>query len=472
MKQSEVIAWVIERTALRGVRYAARGRDGWQKSGGSLWPLQTDAPPLEETDGIPTESVPEEGTVVEDDKPLVRAVREAKRDTGARQIVLALPLSRLLVQVMKFPSEMRDDLADAVALQMDKLSPFAGEDLSISHEVLSEGENEIWVLGAAMPTVVFEEVGAALQLSKLHIARTDIASLGWFRTLCGPLNLTHPGRRVLLMDMDDGWDLVVIDHGVPVLMRGLGVMPDTDTLIREITLSFLNAELEAGALTPSEVLVISATPPPPEQTARITELLGAPVRHHRPPEEDGGADGVAIRTYEAATMDLTPAVWRNAVKEARINRRVRTGIALAMGLWAIIMATLFSVPAFYKQMTKRTRAQSVAHAKAFKQVSDMRERVRLIQSYMDYSNSALELLRISTELLPDHITLSSFTYTKEDGVKISGDADTPQLVYDYVDAMNADPLFKGKVTPTGPNATAQGKQAFKIDARLQEAPQK
>jgi len=259
--------------------------------------------------------------------------------------------------------------------------------------------------------------------------------------------------------------LIVIDHGVPVLMRGLGVIPDTETLIREITLSFMNAELEAGTLTPSEILVISATQPTAEQSAQITELLGAPVRHHLPPDMDGGADGVAIRTYEAATMDLTPLVWRNAVKEARTNKRVMTGVAIAMAGWALIMGTLFSVPAVYRQMTKRTRALSNAHAPAHKQVSDMRDRVRLIQSYMNYTNSALELLRISTELLPDDITLFAFTYDKESGIRITGEADTSSLVYDYVDAMKEEAIFE-TVTLTGPSTTARNKQKFDIDAKF------
>ncbi|MCL1919695.1 MAG: hypothetical protein FWG50_01245 [Kiritimatiellaeota bacterium] len=465
------MAWVVERTALRGVRYVARGRDGWQKSGNGLWPRQQEAAPPADPADEAAQAAPEEGTVVDADKPLARAVKEAKGAMGARQVVLALPLSSLLVQVMKFPSEMRDDLADAVALQMDKLSPFAGDELSVSHEVLSEGETDIWVLGAAMPAVVFEDISTALQLSKLHIARTDIASLGWFRTLCGPLNLMRPGRRVLLMDMDDGWDLIVIDHGVPVLMRGLGVIPDTETLLREITLSFMNAELEAGSLTPAEVLVVSADKPTAEQAAQITELLGAPVRHHPPPDPDGGADGVAIRTYEAAPMDLTPAVWRNAVKEARTNRRVMTGVAIAMAAWALIMGTLFSVPAVYKQMTNHTRTKSLNHAKQYKQVSDMRERVRLIQSYMSYTNSALELLRIATELLPDDITLYAFTYTKEEGIKISGEADAPSLVYDYVDAMKEESIFETVNFP-GASTTAKGKQKFEIDAKLRGAQKK
>jgi hypothetical protein len=149
-----------------------------------------------------------------------------------------------------------------------------------------------------------------------------------------------------------------------------------------------------------------------------------------------------------------------------------TGVAAAMLAWALIMVTLFSVPAVYRQMTKHTRGQSAAHAPTFKQVSNMRDRVRLIQSYMNYTNSALELLRISTELLPpEGITFYGFTYSKEDGVKISGEADTASLVYDYVDAMKEEPIFETVPLP-GLSTTAKGKQKFEIDARFHGAQKK
>jgi hypothetical protein len=64
-----------------------------------------------------------------------------------------------------------------------------------------------------------------------------VAALGWFRSLCAPLQLGRPGRRLLLMDPDDGWELMAIDHGVPVLVRGLGALPDVASLVREMTLS-------------------------------------------------------------------------------------------------------------------------------------------------------------------------------------------------------------------------------------------
>jgi hypothetical protein len=403
--------------------------------------------------------------VVEADKPLARAVRAAKSALGARQVVVALPLSRLLVRVLKLPLEVRDDLTDAVALQMDKLSPFPGEELSVGYEILNETESSLWVFAAAMPAAIFEELGLALSLASMQIVRTDVSALGWFRSLCGPLQLTRPGRRVLLMDPDDGWDLLVLDHGVPVLVRGLGELPDTNALIREMTLSLLNVELDVGHSPVTDVLIVSKDAPDADRVSRLEALLGAPVRHQVPPSEDGGVEGVAVRTGEGAALDVTPQVWRDAVKEARIRKRVLTGVAAASAVWALFMGVLFAGPQVYKQLTERTRAACKAHATAYKQVSDTRERVNLILTYMDRTYSPLEMLRLVSGYLPQGIDLTEVSYKREDGMKITGEADMKSLVYTFKDAVTENALFES-VSLTGPTLNSKNRHRFVVDAKF------
>lgn len=457
MAKSEVIALIAGGGLLRGVRYAPRGRDGWTRAGGGVWPVEKP----QVTDAGEAEP---QGTAVEADKPLTRAVRAAKRALGARQLTVALPLSRLLVRVLKLPIEVRDDLTDAVTLQMDKLSPFPGEELSVGCEILSETETSLWVFAAAMPAAVFEELGDALRVANLQIVRTDVAVLGWFRSLCGPLQLTRPGRRVLLMDPDDGWDLLVLDHGVPVLVRGLGQISDTDTLVRELTLSLLNVELDVGHSPITEVLFVSNEAPASERVEQLGALLDVPVRYQPLPSDDGGVEGVAVRTGEGAAMDLTPQVWRTAMKDARVRKRVLTGVAFATTVWALLMGTLFAGPLVYKQLTERSRAESKSHAVAYKQVSDTRERVNLILSYMDRTYSPLEMLRLTSGYLPPGITLTGLSYRREDGMKITGEADVPTLVYDFKNAVTEDPLFE-TVSLSGPT-TSRGKHKFEVDAKF------
>jgi hypothetical protein len=474
MNPNDCIVWAFEEKLLRSVRYGVRGRESWVKAEAGVWPIVEQPKEATPEEGAPETPATEAGEVVEADKPLARAVREAHAAMPVKQIILSLPLSGLLVQVLKFPVEMRDELAEAVSLQIDKLSPFGGEELTTSHEVLAETETDLWVLCAAMPAVTFDVIGAALSLEKIHVKRTDISGLGWFRTLCAPLQLTRPGRRVVLMDLDDGWDMIIMDHGIPVLIRGMGHQPDTDSLLREITLSFMNAELEAGSCVASEVLIVTNNPPDADRDARIQKLLDAPVTYHKPPHEDGGVEGVALRTRENATMDLTPASWRQAIEEARIAKRVYTGIGIAMTLWVLFMGFLFGAPSYYKFRIDRCKAYSKAHSNAYKQVADTRSRVKLIESYRDRTRSSLEMLRIASESMPQGITLLNFVYKKDEGFKVSGDADNPSMVYAYKDAIteyqNPDtqkPLFE-TVTLTGPSAS-KGKHKFDIDARFEGA---
>lgn len=471
MNQKDCIVWAFEQTLLRSVRYGLRSRENWVKAESAVFPI-TEKPLEASPEDSATETPTNTGEVVEADKPLARAVREAHAATHVKNVVLSLPLSRLLVQVMKFPVEMREELADAVSLQMDKLSPFGGEELTISHEVLAETETDLWVLCAAMPSITFDDIGAALSLEKIHVTRTDISGLGWFRSLCAPLQLTRPGRRVVLMDLDDGWDMIIMDHGIPVLIRGMGHQPDTESLVREITLSFLSAELEAGSCVASEVLIVTNNLPDAERDNVIHTLLDAPITYHKPPLEDGGVEGVALRTREHATMDLTPAIWRQAVAEARIAKRIYAGIGVAMTLWVLIMGVLFGAPTYYKFKMDRCKAYSKAHDKAYKQVSHTRSRVQLIESYRDRTRSSLEMLRIASDSLPKGITLLSFVYKKGEGFKVSGEADDPSMVYTYKDVItnyqDADagkPLFD-VVTLKGPSAS-RGKHKFDIDAKFE-----
>jgi hypothetical protein len=463
---SEIIALLAEGGVLRGVKFVPRGRDGWARTGGGVWPAAAakDAAPSE-PDAEGAEAVPEANeTTVEADKPLTRALVAAQSALGVRRVVLALPLSHVLVRVLKMPLEVRDDIADAVALQMDKLSPFPGEELAVGCEVLCEGENHLWVFTVALPAAVSDGLGAALREARLQVIRTDVAVLGWLRSLSAPCQLMRHGRRVVLMNPDGVWDLLVLDDGVPVLVRGLGAQATVDDVARDLTLSLLNVELEAGRGALVEVLVVSKDAPPPEFLDKLRAVTGVDVRHAVPPSDDGGVEGVALRTGEGASLDLTPQAWRDEIRETHFRKQMMVGVGIALSIWAVFMGVLFAGPLVYRQLTARERAVSKTHFKAHKSVSDTRERVRLIESYTDRSYSSLEMLRTVSGYLPDGITLVSFAYKRNDGVKVKGEADQSTIVYDFKDAVTEDPLFDA-VNLTGPTVS-RGKHTFDVDAKF------
>ena len=78
--------------------------------------------------------------------------------------------------------------------------------------------------------------------------------------------------------------------------------------------------------------------------------------------------------------------------------------------------------------------------------------------------------------LPEGITLSSWDYKRDDGVRVRGDADTAEATYAFKDAMDAlaagddeeggEPIF-GSVILNGPNAS-KGKYSFNLDCQYEK----
>lgn len=470
MAKSELIALLSEGGVLRGVRLAPRGRDGWARTGEGEWSLT--APAVAEDSPAPAseapmpEAVSDAGTVAAEDTPEVRAFSAARRELGANQVVLGLPLSSLITHIFRVPVELRDDLQSTVELQMEKLSPFTNENQTVGYEILSETEENLVVFAAAMPQTVADGLEETLSHAKLNVVRIDAAVLGWYRALCGPCDLTRAGRQALLVDVDGTWELLLIDHGVLVLARTLAPREDAESVARELLLSLLYAESTAGARPLERILFVSSSGTVEEATKQtIARDLSLPAEEMVLPDLFGGVEGIAYRATEAGSLDLTPQAWRDAMREQVARRRVAFGSAVAASIALVGLITLFTGPMIFSQMTKHVRKESSAHRMAYKRVSDMRERVRLIETYMDRTKSPLEMLRLISENLPEGITLTSVTYKRADGVKISGEADQPTSVYTFKNAVTENPLFQN-VTLTGPSAS-RGKHKFDIHATFQ-----
>lgn len=461
MVKGDFITLALEQQCVRGGKFAPAGREGINRSDSGEWPIEE---VLLEGDEVVEPGEPEV-------QPLTVALQAAEDELAERECVLALPLSKVLVRIQKMPLEVRDDLQEVMELQMDKLSPFPGEELAVGYEVLSESESDLWVCAAALPAQVFEEIGGSVEGAKLHVVRSDLSALGWLRSLYGPLKLMRSGRRVLLLNLGDGWDLLVVDGGTPVLARGLGFLSDSGDLVRELTLSLLNVELEAGPGAVVEAIVVSSEAPSDEIVDRLGELLGVEVQHVVPPDVAGGVEGVARRTVEGATLDLTPQSWRDVARESRTRKRVVIGVGIAAAIWAVLVATLYMGPFVYQKLTARTRRALALHAAAHKRVSDTRERVNLIMAYTDRTRSALELLRLTSANLPMGVELLGFTYRRDDGVRISGEADSPTLVYELKNLLDREDEIFESVTLIGVSAS-RSRHKFDIDAKFREAVQR
>lgn len=422
-------------------------------------------------------------------------LRALEPGASGREAVLALPLNRLLVRLVRVPSG-----ADPVETALPVLkaaSPYPDEELTVSCEAVREDESGQVMIAAALPErSADDDLGEALDAAKLSVVRIDSLALGQLRGVWNALGESNQ-RRLVLLDSVDCLSLFVLDGDQPTAIRAV---TDRADLRREVTLTLLAAEDFGGPSPLTEIVVVESDVSDTgdsdksdtsdlrderrslvaqvPQVPQVKEILPsdfalladfAPVR-----TVTVGADvalaGVAERAKEAATLNALPASWRELLEETRFKSKLVTFLSVAGGLWLLVMAVLFGVPMGYEFMTGREKEQSRQHARQYRAVKEMKEKVDVVRKYSDHARGALEIMKAVSDRLPEGVTLSSWSYRRDEGVRVTGETPVKDETYalkDTIEALTAgegeaaEPIF-GRVDLSGVTA-AKGGFRFTLD---------
>ena len=419
-----------------------------------------------------------------------------------REAVLALPLNRLLVKMVRVPQE-EDPVAFSEPV-LKGLSPFPDDALTVSCETVRDDEKGRVVIAAALPESAADDIGEALDAEKLSVVRIDSLALGQLRGVWNALGESS-GRRLVLLDSPDCLSCIVLDGDQPSAIRAI---TDRANLWREVTLSLLEAEDFGGARKLDEIVVVEAERgeayPPSEASCVAGAMRGEsfPLQDKDEPSTSGsgkdsasplsvlssfapirritvGADaalvGVAERAADEGGLNALPESWRELLEETRFKAKLIKCLAIAGGVWLLIMAVLFGVPTAYNFMTDHQKSLSKQHQRQYAAVKEMKAKVDLIHKYSDHARGALEIMKALSDRLPEEVTLSGWNYNREEGVRVSGDAETAEAVYKFKDEMDAladggdgegERIF-GAVELNGPNAS-KGGHRFDLDCQYQK----
>ncbi len=389
------------------------------------------------------------------------------------EAVLALPLSRLVVKMVRVSEE--EDAVAAASGILAAISPFPDEPLTVSCETVRETEKGRVVLAAALPEGAADDIASALDAAKINVTRVDILSLGELRGLWPQLSDGRTGvRRLVLLKGVDCLSLFVLDDDQPSAVRAITSEGD---LRREVMLSLLEAEDFGGTKPLSEIV-----------TAGDVDVSGlesfASVRRLETGEDRIALalKGVEERTGEQSSLDALPESWREVLEETRFKAKLKKFLAISGGIWALVMLVLFGVPFVFGLLTDRQKSLCKEHSRQYKSVLAMKEKVNLVRKYSDHARGALETMKMVSDLLPlpegsdsSCIELSSWNFKrKEDdrtsGVRFSGEADSTALVYQFKDALADCGLFE-QVDLQGPSAVKGGRQRFDMDCRFEKEEQ-
>lgn len=395
------------------------------------------------------------------------ALRVFATGEKSREAVLALPLNRLIVKMVRVSSG--QDMETEARTVLQSLSPFPDEQLTVSCETVRETDGQKIVIAAALPEGATDDIAEQLDAAKLNVTRIDAQVFGELRGLWNQLQVSDSGRRLVLIKGVDCISAIVLDGDAPCAIRAIVA---EDDLRREIMLCLLEAEDFGGA---SEVKEIVCAAGAGEGLSFGEEALAAaatfaPVRQVSVVDADDALRGVAERTQETGTLDALPASWREVLEETRFKAKLIKNLSIAGGIWAVIMGVLFGVPLVYGYMTNYQKGLCKAHARQYKEVKEMKGKVDLIRKYSDHTRGALEIMKALSDRLPEGIELNSWNFKREDGVRISGEAETANEVYSFKDQMielgGEDRVFAS--VELGPlSAGKGGRQRFDLDCRYE-----
>ena len=388
--------------------------------------------------------------------------------------VLALPLNRLLVKMVRVPPG--SDAVEIATPILQAMNPFPDEALTVSCEVVREdGDGNKVVLAAALPESAADDIAEALDTAKLSVVRIDALVLGQLRGIWSALGESS-SRRLIIVRSADCLSLVVLDGSEPSAIRATN---DATDLRREVFQTLLEAEDFGGARKLGEIVLVENDKSDEKGQDALAEenpfatLAGlAPIRHVTV-GADAALVGVAERSQETGVLNALPESWREVLEETRFKRKLRRYLTAAGMVWALAIAVLIGVPFVYDLMTDHQKSLSRQHQRQYAAVKEMKAKVDLIHKYSDHARGALEIMKAVSDRLPEGITLSSWTYKRDDGVRVSGEAEgEAEPVYVFKDSMDAlaagddedgERIF-GEVILNGPNKT---KNVHRFDLECQ-----
>lgn len=361
-------------------------------------------------------------------------------DCESSEAVLALPLSRLIVKMIRVPEEGRADPAAFAAPMLQAMSPYPDETLTVSYETVRETEKGLIILAAALPESATDDIAEALDARKINVTRVDALILGELRRLWDGINTIDGKRRLIKVKSVDCTTLIVLDGDAPASIRAVS---DGASMKREEMLSLLEAEDFDG----------------PMELVETLEFRSDSVK---------AMEGVAERSSEEGSLNALPLSWREVLDETRFKSKLFRRFSIAGGIWVFVMAVLFGVPVVFGFLTDHQKSLCREHSRQFNEVSTIKEKVEIIKKYSNHDRGALEIMKAISDRLPQGIDLDSWSFKRDDGLKISGVGDEDVLVYKFKDALEAitigedgEKLFK-KID-MGNLSASRGRQKFTIE---------
>ena len=393
-----------------------------------------------------------EGFFQQENAPLFPAeVLSGIRRSFRGVVTVSLPSSQLLMRVLELPSTNPQELKSMVELQMDQISPFPVDQLTISYEALLQTENHSRVLAVAAQRKVVDALGDLFKAQNVYIRSLDAEILAWWSLLIAYGQVPCQGRVILILEEHTEFSMIVVDDGVPVCFRSLELFHNfTDEavmheIVEEMRYTMLSLEAEYGHRDGCTIEVWSESEFPEQLVNLLKEPCGGAINLHALSAIPPVSEGLALRTAERRLhhAELVPREWIELQRRKRLMKIGTVASITLLSIWLAVISLTGVVFSFQQASYNRVRREAMKYDEPARAAQAARNEMLSLEKSADRSHSALECLRAIAIALPDRVDLASFTYKKDEAVSLRGSCDNAESVYDFFQKLGASEIFSG-----------------------------
>ena len=378
-----------------------------------------------------------------------------------------LPAEHLFLRVVHLPKgEDLDETRQMLEFQLEKLSPVPVNQIVWSFETLPcPDPGQQTVLLALAENSSIETLLGELEASGFQADRIE-------SPLIHPLSTTHFDQdcvRVHLQEHDeDFFDCIISWHINGWTQHvGLSKLPKSDQgaklLIDNLNNTAWSGELEGWISEVPELRFVGGEDVPTSWVEAAKSWTSKEIHNEPAPDEDEQAHTSA----ERATRSLSSTNLMLEDVRTKYRQQYIDGLWMS-SLGGIALVYIFGVLLYFVALEWR-RGESIdlqtglrSKANSYTNAMQLQAKVNILQEQVDLKYSALDCLKVISEMMPDGMSLLSFNFRQGKVLTLRGNVPTDESikVTDYhgflIDAkVGENPLFSSVSDPTISNATGR-----------------
>jgi hypothetical protein len=326
--------------------------------------------------------------------------------------------------------------------------------MTVSYEVLRREEERSLVLSAATPSARIDSMSALIGIQPSRIDRVGATVLGTLYALADKSAFSMNMRDIVLVEEGSDLTLALADSGLPVMIRSCGAAKaaSQQSVLNAVRIALIQVQMEHGTAGLSKVICATTSNDIKNIGLSLADSLNAEFTLHTTASLPSPPHGLALRTIKsAAALNLFPESWKIEISERKFRKYLKIGLAAAAAAWLLLTSWLYAWPAILDQNIKRLNAQVEKRAAQEEEVNDLRNRIKIIDTYSDRTYSPIEALLAVATSQPEGVDMTSFRYTGDKNhVLVEGKSAITTLVYNFMEELNQSGFFTDVRLVSGP----------------------